>query len=93
MVWQRQAARRAWAARAPIRSWLAARGITRPRQGRWLAGVCAGIAERMPVDAKFVRIVMVAATIMFPAVIVGYLLAWMLIPDGAGEGTRPPTTA
>lgn len=50
-----------------------------------LAGVCGGIAEYLAVDSTVVRLLVVLLAIMtagFP-VVIGYLLAWLVIP------TRP----
>lgn len=47
-----------------------------------IAGVCGGIAEYMETDPTIVRLVVVVlaiATAIVPALI-GYVLAWMIIP-------------
>jgi signal transduction histidine kinase/phage shock protein PspC (stress-responsive transcriptional regulator) len=61
-----------------------------------VAGVCAGIAERVGIDPILLRIGFVIATIATAgAAALGYALAWLLIPakgaTGASERTaRPP---
>lgn len=58
------------------------------RTNQKIAGVCGGIGEYLDVDATFVRIVVVAlalATGILPFVI-GYLIAWAIIPKPA-QGT------
>ena len=57
--------------------------LMRPRSGRTIAGVCAGMGHYLDVDVTLVRLVWVLITIMsgiFPGVIV-YGLAWVLMPE------------
>jgi phage shock protein PspC (stress-responsive transcriptional regulator) len=56
----------------------------RPREGRMLAGVCAGIAERWKLDITLVRIVAVAATLVSGIGVAVYLAAWLLTPSVDG---------
>jgi phage shock protein PspC (stress-responsive transcriptional regulator) len=52
---------------------------------RILGGVLGGIADRLNVDAVFVRIVfLILCLLPGPAVLV-YLAAWILIPDQNGQ--------
>ena len=47
-----------------------------------IAGVCGGIAEYLEMDPTVVRLIVVALavfTAVFPMVI-GYFLAWMIVP-------------
>ncbi|MEK6570870.1 MAG: PspC domain-containing protein [Bacteroidota bacterium] len=47
-----------------------------------IAGVCGGMAEYMEVDPTIVRlftVVLAIVTAVFP-VLIGYLLAWMIMP-------------
>jgi phage shock protein C len=49
---------------------------------RWLSGVCGGIAEFAGLDPNLVRLlVVIGAVIAFPAVVIGYLIAWVLLPE------------
>jgi len=55
------------------------------RNEKKIAGVCGGLAEYIDIDPTIVRlvtIILAIATALFP-VVIGYLLAWMIIP------TRP----
>ncbi|MEN2738310.1 PspC domain-containing protein [Microbacterium sp. X-17] len=54
--------------------------LTRPRQGRLVAGVIAGIAQRFGVDPIPVRILFVASLLLFGLSLWVYLLLWILIP-------------
>ena len=52
---------------------------------RWLAGVCAGIADRLGVEPTAIRmIVLVLALFPGPAPAL-YLWAWLLLPDPSGK--------
>jgi phage shock protein PspC (stress-responsive transcriptional regulator) len=55
----------------------------RPRQGRMVAGVAAGIGRRYGIDPIIVRIALVVSAIYGGSGIVFYLLGWLFL---AGEG-------
>lgn len=55
--------------------------LVRPREGRWIAGVCAGIADRFGMSRKTVRLLFVISTILPGPQIVVYLALWVLIPS------------
>jgi phage shock protein C len=64
---------------AESRAYLSGQGLMRPRQGRMIAGVCAGLAGRYGMPVFLVRVLMVAAG--FAGVgVVGYLALWVLMP-------------
>jgi signal transduction histidine kinase len=68
--------------------------LRRDRSGRWLGGVCAGIARRYGVDAWLVRLAFVMATAAGGVGVVLYALGWLVIPAGdapAGVRRRLPT--
>ena len=55
--------------------------LTRSRDDRYVAGVCGGIAEYTGVDATVVRLVLGVGTILGAgSLIVGYVVAWVLMP-------------
>ncbi|MGH9034473.1 MAG: PspC domain-containing protein, partial [Acidimicrobiia bacterium] len=55
--------------------------ITRRRQGRWLGGVCAGLAARFGLSTGAVRVgVVLLALAAGPPVVIGYLAAWAFLP-------------
>ena len=64
---------------AESRAWLSGQGLLRPRQGRMIAGVCAGLARRYGMPVFLVRVLMVAAGIAGIGV-VSYLALWVLMP-------------
>jgi len=60
----------------------ARRKLMRPRQGRKIAGVCAGFAEYFDLDVTLIRLVwLVAGILMLPFWVVGYVVAWIIIPE------------
>ncbi|MGB8020799.1 MAG: PspC domain-containing protein [Candidatus Nanopelagicales bacterium] len=69
-------------------AWAPARRLTRSRSDRILGGVCGGLARYWNTDPVLVRIITVVLTIATGgAFIVGYLIAWVAIPD---EPMGPP---
>jgi signal transduction histidine kinase len=67
---------------------LAAR-LTRRRDGRWLAGVCNGLAAALGVQVGALRSVVVLLSIgSLPAVVLLYALAWVFLPpEGDAEAS------
>ncbi len=55
--------------------------LVRPHQGRLLAGVCAGLADRFGCSVIPVRILAVAGSVLFGMSIWVYILLWILIPS------------
>jgi len=64
---------------------MAVRGsLRRPRSGRMIAGVVAGLADRFGLDRSIARIIYVIVSIVsvaFPGILI-YLLCWVIIPEG-----------
>ena len=54
--------------------------LVRPRRGRLIAGVCAGIARRFGVPAGRVRLVFVLSMLLPGPQILLYLALWLLLP-------------
>ena len=60
--------------------------LMRPRDGRMLAGVCAGVADYFGLDVTLVRVIWaVVSVITGGAGVLAYLVAWIIIP---GEGQK-----
>jgi phage shock protein C len=56
--------------------------LSRPRDDRKIAGVCAGLARYLGVDAVLVRILMVVLAIWPPGVgVILYIVCWMVMPN------------
>ncbi|KRB38483.1 PspC domain-containing protein [Microbacterium sp. Root180] len=55
--------------------------LVRPREGRLLAGVCAGIAARFSTSVTAVRILTLIGLVFFGLSFWIYLVLWILLPD------------
>ena len=55
--------------------------LLRPREGRMVAGVCAGLADYFGVDVNLVRLGFGIFTVFWGFGLVLYLLAWVLLPE------------
>jgi phage shock protein C len=70
-------------------------GLVRPRQGRAIAGVCAGFARRYGWDVAIVRLVLVLAVFFGCGTpFLAYIIAWVVMPNepyfyGAPTATPP----
>ena len=60
----------------------AALPLMRPKQGRWLCGVCRGISLHLQVSVALVRLLFTAAAFIFGAGIVVYVFLWLTMPVG-----------
>ncbi|HEV8651570.1 MAG TPA: PspC domain-containing protein [Actinomycetes bacterium] len=57
-------------------------GLVRPRQGRILAGVCAGLARRFGIGPWTMRILFIVTLIVIPgSQIIIYPILWILMPS------------
>ncbi len=64
------------------------KSLFRPKNGRMIAGVCAGIGIHLDTDPTVIRLVWAALTVIsFGTGILVYLAAWILIPEEPGEET------
>ncbi len=54
--------------------------LTRPREGRMVAGVCAGIANRFGWSPTTVRIVFVVSCLLPGPQFLLYLAMWIIVP-------------
>jgi phage shock protein PspC (stress-responsive transcriptional regulator) len=55
--------------------------LVRPRNGRWIAGVCAGIADRFGVSRTLVRAIFVVSIVLPGPQFLVYIVLWILIPS------------
>lgn len=56
-------------------------GLVRPRQGRILAGVCAGLGRRVGLDPWLVRVLAIASLFLPGPQFVAYIVLWILMPS------------
>jgi phage shock protein PspC (stress-responsive transcriptional regulator) len=59
---------------------LGGQGLVRPRRGKVLAGVCAGLAQRFGVGAGVVRLAFVLSLLLPGPQVLAYLALWVLMP-------------
>jgi phage shock protein PspC (stress-responsive transcriptional regulator) len=72
---------------AGARAWFARRGLTRPRRGKWMAGVAAGFARRYEWNPLVVRLLVVASFFLPGPQILAYVALWILMPrDPKSDG-------
>lgn len=54
----------------------------RPRQGRWLTGVCKASPWHLGIGVAWVRIAFIALTVLYGAGIIAYVFLWVFMPAG-----------
>ena len=74
------------------------RRLTRPRDGRKIAGVCAGFANYFDLDATLVRLVWLVIVIFGGTGLLAYIIGWIVMPEeplplvaSAAHSSAPPT--
>jgi phage shock protein C len=60
---------------------LARKRLIRPRAGRKIAGVCAGVAEYFDLDVTLVRVVWLIVSVMTGIGLLAYPVAWIVMPE------------
>ncbi|HLW53060.1 MAG TPA: PspC domain-containing protein [Candidatus Angelobacter sp.] len=60
---------------------VARKRLVRPRTGRKIAGVCAGVAEYFDLDVALVRVTWLLCTLLGLAGIIAYIAAWIVVPE------------
>jgi phage shock protein C len=67
-----------------IRSSFGRAGLSRPRNGRLLAGVCAGLGRKLGLEPAMARLVFVLALLVIPgSQLLVYPVLWVLMPEDA----------
>lgn len=56
-------------------------GLVRPREGRWIAGVCLALARRFELEVRTVRLVFVVSILLPGPQVLLYIILWILIPS------------
>ncbi|MET8753386.1 PspC domain-containing protein [Streptomyces sp. NPDC059104] len=68
--------------------------LTRPRDGRMIGGVCAGLARRFGIKARTMRIIFVLSCLLPGPQFLIYLALWLLMPnEKASSATGSARTA
>ena len=66
--------------------------LSRPRDGRVIAGVCAGLARRFGWDVSLVRVLAVLSVLLPGPQVIIYLVMWLVIPQDALTTTTSSTS-
>ena len=55
--------------------------LTRPRDDRWIAGVCSGLGRRFGLSSNVMRLIFVLSCLLPGPQFVVYIVLWILMPD------------
>ena len=62
--------------------------LLRPREGRVIAGVCAGIGRYFGLDSTLIRLALAVITVFTGGFgVLAYLVAWVVIPEEGESGS------
>ena len=76
-----------------IHQTFAQHGLSRPRNGRLLGGVCAGLGERFGISTWTARLLFVLVLMVIPgSQILIYPVLWLLMPSAESVAVQSPTT-
>ena len=59
--------------------------LVRPRDGRWIGGVCAGLARRFGISANTMRLIFAVSCLLPGPQFLLYLALWVLLPNEKGS--------
>ncbi len=59
---------------------MSATTLSRPRRGRVIAGVCAGLARRFGMSPMTVRVLFVLSVLLPGPQVLAYLVLWVVMP-------------
>jgi len=57
------------------------RSLARPRDDRWIAGVCAGLARRFGTTPTTMRLIFVLSCLLPGPQFIAYIVLWILVPS------------
>ena len=58
----------------------------RSRQGKMIAGVCAGLAEQFGISVTILRLAFVLGTLIGLWALIVYVVLWVVMPYGTADG-------
>ena len=58
-----------------------ARRLARPRDDRWIAGVCSGLARRFGTSPNIMRLIFVVSCLLPGPQFLIYIILWALLPN------------
>lgn len=59
--------------------------LVRTREGRMVAGVCAGLADYFGIDANIIRLILAALVLFGGLGALIYVVAWAVVPEEGEE--------
>jgi len=57
------------------------RTLVRPRDDRWIAGVCSGLARRFGISPNTMRVIFALSCLLPGPQFIAYIALWVLVPD------------
>ena len=57
------------------------RRLSRPRDDRWIAGVCSGLGRRFGLPSGLVRLLFVLSCLLPGPQFIAYIVLWALLPN------------
>jgi len=63
-------------------------GLSRPRNGRVVAGVCAGLGHRFGITPNVVRLLFVLSCLLPGPQLLVYAALWIVVPDDDSPRVR-----
>jgi phage shock protein PspC (stress-responsive transcriptional regulator) len=57
------------------------RRLSRPRDDRWLAGVCSGLARRFGISSGMMRLLFVVSCLLPGPQFILYIVLWIMMPS------------
>jgi phage shock protein PspC (stress-responsive transcriptional regulator) len=57
------------------------RRLARPRDDRWIAGVCSGLARRFGISSGVMRLIFVVSCLLPGPQFLAYLVLWIVLPN------------
>jgi phage shock protein C len=62
--------------------------LSRPRDDRWIAGVCSGLARRFGIPPNVMRMIFVVSCLLPGPQFVIYIALWIFIPKESRYGVQ-----
>ncbi|GAB3556901.1 PspC domain-containing protein [Spelaeicoccus albus] len=57
--------------------------LVRPKRGRWIAGVCAGLGDRFGISAGIIRLLFIVSCLLPGPQFLIYIALWVVVPNAA----------
>ena len=66
--------------RPPTKGMITVNRLTRPRDNRWIAGVCSGLGRRFGISPGIMRLLFVVSCVLPGPQFIAYLVLWVVMP-------------